>query len=263
LTRPDQAPSDELAPGVGLRLLATGSLGANGLTTALVTFEVGAELPYHTHPFSEAIVVLEGRAEVLVEGRSHLLEPFDAIHIPSGTAHATRSASADRPAVLHSSFASETPTRQLVSTQFARTDGGGEEDSWPERHVRFRIAPAYELAPHALFRDLFSSRIGSRGICGGYGRFDPGSSLPCHVHEFDESITIVAGTAVCQVAGREYQVANYDTVCVPRGVPHRFLNRSDQPMAMIWVYAGDEPGRTLVDQSCCQGTEPSSSIIDS
>ena len=87
----------------------------------------------------------------------------------------------------------------------------------------------------------------------GDGVFQPGASLPCHYHHYDESITIVEGAAICQVAGREYPLSGCGTACIPRGRPHRFLNRSDRPMAMIWVYAGDEPERTLVDASCCEG----------
>jgi oxalate decarboxylase/phosphoglucose isomerase-like protein (cupin superfamily) len=41
---------------------------------------------------------------------------------------------------------------------------------------------------------------------------------------------------------------------VPTGLPHRFLNESDEPMAMVWVYAGDEPERTIVDTGYCLGT---------
>jgi quercetin dioxygenase-like cupin family protein len=122
----------------------------------------------------------------------------------------------------------------------------------PEALVRFASAPVYELAPRAHFRDLFARRFGARGICGGFGVFQPGASLPCHFHDFDESITIVSGHAICQVAGREYALADCATACIPRGRPHRFLNRSDQPMAMIWVYAGDEPERTLVETDRCE-----------
>jgi quercetin dioxygenase-like cupin family protein len=233
-------------------MLATGCLGAQGLTTTLASVLPGAELPYHKHPFSEAIVVLEGRAEILIEGRRYSFQPFDAMHLPAGTAHAVRNPSAETPAVLHSSFASDTPTRDSVSFEFPPTDREAPDSSDPERLVRFAVAPVYELAPGASFRDLFARRFGSRGICGGYGRFEPGASLPCHYHGFDESITIVAGTAVCQVAGREYEVANYGTACVPRGRPHRFLNRSDRAMAMVWVYAGDEPDRTLVEPGYCE-----------
>lgn len=124
-------------------------------------------------------------------------------------------------------------------------------DSDPETLIRFAEAPVYELAPNALFRDLFNSRLGSRGICGGYGRFQPGASLPCHFHGYDESITIVEGAAVCQAAGQEYTLAGLDTACIPEGRPHRFLNWTEQPMAMLWVYAGDEPERTVVDSCRC------------
>ncbi len=124
----------------------------------------------------------------------------------------------------------------------------------PESIVRFAHAEVYELSPGAEFRDLFAGRLGSAGICGGYRRFQPGRSLPCHVHEFDESITIVEGHALCLVEGNRYQVGGYDTAFVPEGKPHRFLNQSDAPMAMVWVYAGREPGRTLVDAAYCDGT---------
>lgn len=256
LTRADRAPSIELAPGVQIRLLATGSLGARGLTTALARFDPGVALPYHTHPCSEAIVVLEGQPEILAEGRRYRLAPFDAMHVPAGTAHAVRNPSASVPALLHCSFASDNPGRDPVSTEFALSDRDDSDATTPERLVRFTTAPVYELSGRAFFRDLFARRLGSRGVCGGYGLFEPGASLPCHYHDFDESITIVTGAAICQVAGREYEVSNCDTACIPQGRPHRFLNRSDRPMAMIWVYAGDEPDRILVDPGYCEGLLP-------
>jgi quercetin dioxygenase-like cupin family protein len=238
---------------VSVHLLATGSLGAQGLTTALARFQPNASLPYHLHPCSEVIVLLEGQAGVLVEGRRYRLRPFDALHLPAGTAHSVRNFSADGPAVLHSSFASDSPGRDPVTTTFREIDRDEPDTGCPESLVRFDRAAVYELAPRAFFRDLFARRLGSRGICGGYGLFESGGSLPCHYHGYDESITIVAGEAVCQVAGREYAVSNCDTACIPRGRPHRFLNRSGAPMAMIWVYAGDEPDRVLVDPGYCEG----------
>ena len=73
-------------------------------------------------------------------------------------------------------------------------------------------------------------------------------------HVAPDRFTIINGTAVCQVAGQEFTLSNNATACIPRGKPHRFINRSDRPMAMIWVYAGDEPERTLVDPGFCEGT---------
>jgi hypothetical protein len=34
-------------------------------------------------------------------------------------------------------------------------------------------------------------------------------------------------------------------------LPHRFINESDQAMAMVWVYAGDEPERVVVENRRC------------
>lgn len=253
ITRMDGPATAELAPGTELRVLATGSLGAVGLTTALATFQPRAELPYHRHPFSEVIIALSGEALVQIEGRRYRLRPFDAMHVPAGTPHAVHNASNECDAVLHSSFASETSTREAVTHEFLIEDLELTTPHCPENLIRFATAPVYELAPRAHFRDLFARRFGARGICGGYGVFEPGASLPNHFHAYDESITIVSGQAVCQVAGREYSLADCATACIPRGRPHRFLNRSDQPMAMIWVYAGDEPERTLVEDGDCEG----------
>jgi quercetin dioxygenase-like cupin family protein len=254
LTRGDGPASFEPAPGVGIHLLATGETGAIGLTTALARFRPAAMLPYHTHPISEVVVVLEGQAEAHVEGRRYRLGVYDAIHIPAETAHSFVNASRNSPAVLHSSFSSENPTRSFASTPFTVSDRIETDSTCPETIIRFASAPAYELAPNAIFRDLFAGRFGAKGICGGYGIFEPGASLPCHYHGYDESITIVGGVAISQVAGKEYEASNCDTLCIPKGRPHRFLNRSDKPMAMIWVYAGDEPDRTIVDAGLCDGS---------
>lgn len=254
ITRVERAAVAELAPGVQVRILASGSLGAVGLTTSLARLDAGAELPYHRHRCSEVLLVLTGSVSVCVDDRRYLLRPHDALHVPAGTAHSVRNASTDGRASLHSSFASDAPTREPVNQTLPVRDRDRSDPTVPETLVRFEQAAAYELAPHTQFRDLFARRFGAHGICGGYGVFKAGASLPCHYHAYDESITIVAGRAVCQVAGREYELADCATACVPRGRPHRFLNRSDQPMAMIWVYAGDEPERTLVEQGYCDGT---------
>ena len=249
-----------LAEGVRTLVLATGAMGSRGLTTALTRFQPGATLPYHKHEFSEVIVVLEGEADVTVEGRTYRVTPFDALHLPQGTAHTVRNPHQTKPALLHSSFASDVPTREAVEATFPASQRIATGPDCPESLVRFATSAVYELAPQSMFRDLFAKRFGSKGVCGGYGVFAPGSSLPCHVHGYDESITIVEGTAICQVAGKEYEVGGYDTACIPTGRPHRFLNRSQKPMAMVWVYAGDEPDRTIIDSGYCEGLRPMSEL---
>ena len=245
IIRGDGPASFEPAPGVGIRLLATGASGSIGITTALARFAANGCLPYHTHPYSEVVVVVEGLAEALVEGRRYRLNKFDAIHIPQGIAHSLRNYPADRPAILLSAFPSENPTREFVPDRFTVSERESPEEADPERLTRFATAAIHEPIPGASFRDLFSGRLGSRGLCGGHGLCQPGVSLPMHYHRSDESVTIVGGSAICEVVGTEYELANLDTAGIPNGRPHRFVNRSEQPMEFIWIYAADEYDRTL------------------
>jgi quercetin dioxygenase-like cupin family protein len=249
----------EIALGVSLCLFASEECGAEGFSTALATFAPGATLPYHIHEYSEASTVVSGTASVLVEGRSYLLRPRDCIHIPKGVPHSAVNLSSDAELVLLVGFGSSTPARELVGGgSFPVRDFGlnNPQATDPEHIERFDRAEKYELAGGTKFCDLFAGHLGAVGICGGYGEFMPSASLPCHVHDFGESITIVRGTARCEVMGRHYYLSDCDTAFIPRGYPHRFINDSKEMMAMLWVYGGHEPTRELVDQGYCDGSRP-------
>jgi putative monooxygenase len=254
--RPGMGEATSFGPGVSFREMVSGACTARGFSTGIVTIDPGAVLPYHVHTVCETLTFLSGAAIVHVEGRAYQLEPFDCVCMPAGVAHQISNLSGGSPLMALSALASPTPAQEPVGQVFPVQDRGtaNPTSADPESIVRFAQAEVYELSPGALFRDLFAGRLGSVGICGGYGRFQPGGSLPCHVHEYDESITIVEGQAVCLVQGNRYMVGGYDTAFVPEGRPHRFLNHSNAPMAMVWVYAGSEPGRTLVESGYCDGT---------
>jgi quercetin dioxygenase-like cupin family protein len=241
--------------GVELRMFALQEIGAAGFSTGTATFKPGARMPYHFHEFSEAVTVLKGRAHVLLEGRSYRLSSMDCVHVPAGIAHQVENEDGASDLVTLSAFASANPTRSQADRAFDLETRSREKPASdnPETIIRSNLAEKYELAENAFFCDLFANRFGAKGICGGYGRFLPGASLPCHTHDFDESITIVKGAAVCMVRGKRYELSGYDTAFIPRGIPHRFLNQSSDEMAMIWVYAGDEPDRRIVDSRYCSG----------
>lgn len=241
--------------GVAFRTFVSSACGAWNFYTGTATLRPQAALLYHTHAVSEAITVLEGHATILVEDRGYILGPLDSIHIPARIAHSVRN-DTNLVMVTHSAFAQPEPDRIFVDASFNVGQADLQVSVGPEHLRRLATSETYELAEGAVFCDFFAKRFGSVGICGGYGRFRPGASLPCHIHRFDESITIVTGEALCQVQGKEYRLSGCDTAFVPEGRAHRFLNVSDQPMAMIWVYAGDEPDRTLVDAGYCTGAIP-------
>jgi quercetin dioxygenase-like cupin family protein len=257
IIRVASAPRDELATGVSFRLLASKEVGSEGFSTALATFAPLASLPYHFHEYSEAVTVISGNAAISVEGRTYHLRPLDCIHIPGMVAHSSVNSSSGEELKVLNAFAHATPRRHLVvGGTFSSVDLGSDDPppGATEYIRRYAKADKYELAAGTSFYDLFAGRFGAKGICGGYAEFAPGTSLPCHVHNFGESITIITGVARCEVMGNSHLLKGCDTAFVPKGRPHRFLNESTETMAMIWVYAGDEPTRTLVDTEYCDGT---------
>lgn len=242
----------DIEPGVRLDCLVGAYNGAAGLTTGLVTVAPSASLTYHTHEFAESITLLKGWGRAAVEGREYDLGPLDNVVIPRGAGHLVRNLSGREPLLLHVALASESPTRTLVAGDFPRQpmpeDATGSAGA--ERINRFGTARRFEAGPNTSFIDFFNETlVPGIEMSGGYGLFRPGGRLPAHFHDFDESISIIEGEAVCVVEGRRYTLRDA-TALVPRGRVHYFINESDAPMAMIWVYAGPAPIRIVVDERC-------------
>lgn len=251
----NRAPVKDGPPGVDLLIFVTEACGATSFSTGIAKFQPGAQLSYHFHSFSEAVTILEGNARFLIEGRAYRLGPRDCVHVPAGIAHRVQNEDPENVLFAHWAFATAKPSRELVNRVYPIEErgSGNPPDNAPETIIRFDPDSVYELSKDAFFIDLFARRYGAVGICGGHGRFLPGASLPCHIHDFDESITIAKGSAVCLVQGRQYELSDCDTAFIPKGIPHRFLNRSNAEMEMIWVYAGSEPDRRIVKAEYCSG----------
>lgn len=248
-----EGPRCELAPGVAFQSLVGAHVDARNLTSGIVTFAPGARLPCHRHTFGESITLLGGSATVEVEGRVYRLDALDNVTVPRGLAHAAVNASSTEPAVLHVALASSEPSRELVEDNFARQAMSDDSQGLPgkERVTRLRSALRYQAGPGTSFVDYVNGdTMPGIEFSGGYGLFQPDGRLPAHFHDFDESITIVDGTATCVVEGRRYSLADCATALQPRGRVHYFINESAAPMAMIWFYAGPIPERIVVDESC-------------
>src|ERR1700735_5547899 len=91
----------EKPTGVDLNTFVSEACGATAFSTGTARFQPGAQLPYHVHGFSEAVTVIEGKARVLIEGRSYRLGPRDCVHVPSGVAHQVQNDDPLKPLVAH------------------------------------------------------------------------------------------------------------------------------------------------------------------
>jgi len=240
----------ELQTGVIFQPLVGDFNTARNLTTGIVSFSPEAHLDCHTHPCSESITVLEGKAEITVEGRVYRLGPLDNIVIPRWLPHAARNPDPANTARLHIALAMSVPERELVTHEFARTEMPPDSIglAGAERVNRFASSPrSFGVGPGAEFVDFFNAElIPGIEMSGGFARFQPGGRLPAHLHDFDESICITDGEANCLVEGRRYSLTGCATAMVPRGRVHYFVNNSSKSMDMIWVYAGPMPERIVV-----------------
>ena len=246
-------PVVEIGDGVRFESLVGKHNQARRLTTGFVTFSPRAELPYHEHPFTESITLMSGSATIEVEGRIYTLEKLDNVVIPAGRAHYARNTSATQPAVFHVAVATDSPSRTLVKKFFSKRSMPGDStgQAGAERVNRFATAKRGAAGPGTAFIDCFNDVLmPGLEMSGGYGLFQPGGRLPAHVHDFDESICIISGVATCIVEGRRYSMSDGATALQPRGRVHYFINESNGPMEMLWVYAGPKPERIVVDERC-------------
>jgi quercetin dioxygenase-like cupin family protein len=253
IQRPEDGKITVVVPGVELCPLAGAHSGARDLFTALLTLSPKASYPLYARPFTEALVLVAGDMSVEVEDRRYRLEPFDAMTVAPRVPRRVVNLSSDQPAVVHVALAAGAPEQTWVNGRFTAASQlpGASGRAGVERICRNDPAARFELAPSAHFQDLYNADLGSQGICGGYGLFEPGARLPCHRHEFDESITIVQGVATCIVEGQRHELSGNATALVPQGRCHYFINLTLEPMAMIWVYAGDRPDRIVMEEAFC------------
>jgi 2-keto-3-deoxy-L-rhamnonate aldolase RhmA/quercetin dioxygenase-like cupin family protein len=241
----DDGNTAELEAGITLEALVGDFNTARGLTTGIVTIQPESLLPYHRHPCGESVTVLEGEAEVSVEGRTYRLGPLDNITIPRWLPHQTRNPDSSKATRLHVALAMSTPERELVQTSFEQTDMPANASGTPgfEHVTRFANAEHVQSnGPGTTYIDYCNtSLVPGIEMSGGFARIDPDVRLPDHLHDFDESICIIRGDAECLVEGRQYSLNNCATAMIPRGRVHYFTNQSENQMEMIWVCAGPMP----------------------
>jgi len=76
--------------------------------------------------------------------------------------------------------------------------------------------------------------------------FGPGTEIPLHTHNVDETVMLLRGVATVNIDGRAHAARAGDVTWIPAGVPHNFRNRGAGEMQIYWVYAGRDVSRTIV-----------------
>jgi quercetin dioxygenase-like cupin family protein len=94
---------------------------------------------------------------------------------------------------------------------------------------------------------LMTEERGSEHLTTGITEFQPGANLALHIHNCEEQVTILEGNATAIIDGVSYELTAPDTTFISQGLPHRFINTSNKPMKILWVYATTQVTRTFVE----------------
>jgi quercetin dioxygenase-like cupin family protein len=62
-------------------------------TVTLFSFDKGEALSEHTAPFDALVQIIDGSAEVIIDGKSHLVEIANSIILPANVPHALKAVS--------------------------------------------------------------------------------------------------------------------------------------------------------------------------
>lgn len=96
---------------------------------------------------------------------------------------------------------------------------------------------------------LVGPSVGATAFINGITSFAPGTAIPFHSHNCEESVMLLEGEAMIDIEGQEsVRLQALDTTWIPPNLSHRFRNLSDtQPMKILWIYARLDATRTLTE----------------
>ena len=90
--------------------------------------------------------------------------------------------------------------------------------------------------------------LGATTFINGITEFSPGTAIPFHSHNCEESVVLLEGHAYLDIGGEVHELKPLDTTFIPPNVPHRFRNMSaTEGMKILWIYASVNATRTLTE----------------
>ena len=111
----------------------------------------------------------------------------------------------------------------------------------------YSLIPSVDRGEGVSSKPLVQESSGATAFVNGITSFPRGRGMPLHTHNVDESVTVLEGRGRFESGRMVQEVRPWDTVFVPAGVPHRFVNSGDDSFRILWVYGGTQVTRTFVE----------------
>jgi len=108
--------------------------------------------------------------------------------------------------------------------------------------------PSIDRGQGAKTTPLVTAKAGAKDFLNGMTVFEPGAQIAHHSHNVAESVMVIKGTAIVNVAGKEHLLNTFDTTFVPADIPHHFKNASaTEEMRIFWTYGSIDATRTIIE----------------
>ncbi len=129
-----------------------------------------------------------------------------------------------------------------------------------ERVITSAQAPRVVIDQGVEITSLVGPACGARGFCTSLARFAPGGSLIAHRHPQPETVVVIHGAIITQMAGRIHRLEPGDSLVIPAGMPHRTGNADASIEALIHVAMPSEGiSRTAEDPASWPSGVPATS----
>ncbi len=115
-------------------------------------------------------------------------------------------------------------------------------------HLRPDELPSVDRGGGNRTIPLVTRATGSQQMLTGMTMIGPGSAIPWHYHDCEETVLVLEGEGFAEIGDECLPVRAMDVTWIPPNLPHRFRNGStEKQLKIMWVYASVDATRTMVE----------------
>jgi mannose-6-phosphate isomerase-like protein (cupin superfamily) len=217
------------------------SSGSERLVQRLIRCAPGRSALQALDGAQQVLFVVSGRGALVVDDRSHDLEPDMGAYVAAGESFELDNPGPEELVVL------------AVSAPQEESTPGSEQ-----RTVRYADRPTLPASGDREFSYLVDHELGSRDVTQFLGEIAPGRA-PDHSHVYDEVIYVIEGEGKLHLDGTVTPIAGGSCIYLPPLVEHCLENSGTHTMRVLGVFhpAGDPASRAyeaMQEQSSQGGT---------
>ena len=105
-----------------------------------------------------------------------------------------------------------------------------------------------EIEPKVFVRIMVDKSKGSQGIALVRGRIAPGGFLPPHIHDVEEALTVLEGTAQSEIGDETFDLGPGDAVLLPANVPHKLTNNGQDDLVFVTAFNDNKVARLPITE---------------